>query len=160
MENSPEIKNVLANFLGFAMSKSKELDSAIVPGSAVSKNGNNIDYLISKAATEVEQKFGHQPQYTPTARAEPFDIASTLIPMPSDMPMAQMPVIHAPVVQAPVPADDGQLEFNFIEPNNQTKLILDEIKLLNSRVNTIIRLLEDKQVPAKKPSNRKTAKNQ
>ena len=155
MENSPEIKNVLANFLGFAMSKSKELDSAIVPGSAVSKNGNNIDYLISKAATEVEQKFGHQPQHTPTARAEPFDIASTLIPMPSDMPMAQMPVI-----QAPVPADDGQLEFNFIEPNNQTKLILDEIKLLNSRVNTIIRLLEDKQVPAKRPSNRKTAKNQ
>lgn len=160
MENSPEIKNVLANFLGFAMSKSKELDSAIMPGSAVSKNGSNIDHLITKAATEVEQRFGHQSQYTPTARAEPFDIASTLIPMPSDMPMAQMPVIHAPVVQAPVPADDGQLEFNFIEPNNQTKLILDEIKLLNSRVNSIIRMLEDKKAPAKKTSSKKTLKNQ
>lgn len=158
MENSPEIKNVLANFLGFAMSKSKELDSAIVPGSAVSKNGTNIDYLISKAATEVEQKFGNQPQYTPPAKNEPFDIASALIPIPSDMPMAQGPVSQVSVAQASTPVNDGQLEFNFIEPNSQTKLILDEIKLLNSRVNNIIRLLEDKQAPEKKPSIRRSTK--
>jgi hypothetical protein len=160
MENSPEIKNVLANFLGFAMSKSKELDSAIVPGSAVSKNGNNIDYLISKAATEVEQKFGHQARYEQPARVETFDIASTLIPMPSDTPAVQMPVAQAPITRAPEPIDDGQLEFNFVEPSTQTKLILDEIKLLNNRVNSIIRMLEDKKAPAKKTSSKKTLKNQ
>ena len=155
MENSPEIKNVLANFLGFAMSKSKELDSAILPGSAVSKNGRDIDYLISKAATEVEQKFSHQPQYAPPANVEPFDIASTLIPMPSDMQALQ-----APVVQYTPPVDDNQLEFSFVEPNSQTKLILDEIKLLNSKVYNIIRLLEKEKKPVKKSVNKKTTSNQ
>lgn len=159
MENKPEIKNALANFLGFAMSKSKELDSAIVPGSAVSKNSHNIDYLISKAATEVEQKFSAPSQYRPPERVESFDIASTLIPMPTDMPIVQTPVAQSPAV-APAPVDDGQLEFNFIEPNNQTKLILDEIKLLNSRVSNIIRLLEKEKMPEKKPNNKKTTKNQ
>jgi hypothetical protein len=160
MENSSEIKNALANFLGFAKSKSKELDGAIIPGSAVSKNGHNIDYLISKAATEVEQKFGHQSHYEQPARVETFDIASTLIPMPSDMPIAQIPVVQAPIARAPEPIDDGQLEFNFVEPNTQTKLILDEIKLLNNRVNSIIRMLEDKKAPDKKTPSKKTLKNQ
>lgn len=155
MENTPEIKNALANFLGFAMSKSKELDSHIVPGSAVSKNTINTDYVISKAATEIEQKFGRPNNIQPVAPEAPMDIASMLIPIPDlDVkPASELQASSAPPasVQPTHQADtDMQLEFNFVEPNAQTKLILDEIKLLNSRVSNIIRLLEDK-----KPANKK-----
>lgn len=139
MSESAEIKNALANFLGFAMSKSKELDSAIMPGSAVSKNNTNIDYLITKVANDVEAKFGPGQQYQPPPPVN--DIAAQLIPMPADMIPSPAPV--APPVQEQRHEAD-QLEFNFTEPNNQTQIILGEIKQLNSKLNKIINLLEGK----------------
>lgn len=139
MSESAEIKNALANFLGFAMSKSKELDSAIMPGSAVSKNNTNIDYLITKVANDVESKFGPGQQYQPPPPVN--DIAAQLIPMPADMIPSPAPV--APPVQEQRHEAD-QLEFNFTEPNNQTQIILGEIKQLNSKLNKIINLLEGK----------------
>lgn len=139
MSESAEIKNALANFLGFAMSKSKELDSAIMPGSAVSKNNTNIDYLITKVANDVEAKFGPGQQYQPPPPVN--DIAAQLIPMPVDMIPSPAPV--APPVQERRHEAD-QLEFNFTEPNNQTQIILGEIKQLNSKLNKIINLLEGK----------------
>lgn len=139
MNESAEIKNTLANFLGFAMSKSKEIDSAIVPGSAVSKNNTNIDYLITKVANDVESKFGPGQQYQPPPPVN--DIAAQLIPMPADM--IPPPATVAPPVQEQRYEAD-QLEFNFTEPNNQTQIILGEIKVLNSKLNKIINLLEGK----------------
>lgn len=139
MNESAEIKNTLANFLGFAMSKSKEIDSAIVPGSAVSKNNTNIDYLITKVANDVESKFGPGQQYQPPPPVN--DIAAQLIPMPADM--IPPPATVAPPVQEQRYEAD-QLEFNFTEPNNQTQIILGEIKVLNSKLNKIINLLEVK----------------
>lgn len=140
MDESAEIKHTLANFLGFAMSKSKEIDSAIVPGSAVSKNNNNIDFLITKAASDVEAKFGSN-QHQPLPPAPIHDIAAQLIPMPVDM-VPQAAPIAQPVIEQRYEAD--QLEFNFTEPNNQTQIILGEIKALNSKLNKIINLLEGK----------------
>lgn len=143
MNESAEIKNTLANFLGFAMSKSKEIDSAIVPGSAVSKNNTNIDYLITKVANDVEAKFGPGQQYQPPPPVN--DIAARLIPMPVDMgppPDLGLSPIAPPVQEQRYEAD--QLEFNFTEPNNQTQIILGEIKQLNSKLNKIINLLEGK----------------
>jgi hypothetical protein len=140
MEQTAEIKNALANFLGFAMSKSKELDSAIIPGSNVSKNNTNIDYLITKAATEVEQKFGNNYQ-SPPSQLEVTDIASQIIPMPSVDPVISPTVV--PPAQDLV--DNLQLEFNFTEPNQQTQMILSEIKNLNVKINTVIKMLEKKK---------------
>lgn len=161
MENSPEIKNVLANFLGFAMSKSKELEGAILPGSAVSKAGSNIDHVITKAATEVEQKFGaNRPNFEAPRIEATFDVASALIPMPDGYLSTVSEAQKTPVVQYTPPVDDNQLEFSFVEPNSQTKLILDEIKLLNSKVYNIIRLLEREKNPVKRSGNKKTTSNQ
>lgn len=144
MENPAEIKKTLANFLGFAMSKSKELESAIVPGSAVSKNNTNIDYLITKAANEVEQKFSpHRPYASVEQNAMPttsVDIAAALIPMPP-----REEIISASDRPSNVSiADDCQLEFNFVEPSAQTKLIIDEIKRIDNKLNKILSAIETK----------------
>jgi len=150
MENNPELKNTLANFLGFAMSKSKELESAVLPGSAVSKTGPNIDHLITRAATEVEQKFGANRHNFEAPRIEAsFDVASALIPMPDGPLLTVSEVLKPPVAQYSPSVDDNQLEFNFVEPTSQTKLIIDEIKLLNSKLNKLISLVEDKKPLAK-----------
>lgn len=153
MDDSNEIKKTLANFLGFTLSKSREIEQAIVPGSAVSKSGNNIDYIAAKAAAEIDK----------TVRVESnsfqvpspaVDIAQQLIPDLSYSDIHTVPVsenVNANILtSAKEPSEakslnvDEQLEFNFTEPNNQTKLILSEINFLNQKLNKILDLLQNK----------------
>jgi hypothetical protein len=87
-------------------------------------------------------------------------VASALIPMPDGHLSTVSEALKTPVVQYSPPVDDNQLEFSFVEPNSQTKLILDEIKLLNSKVFNIMRLLEKEKTPVKKSPNKKMTNNQ
>ena len=170
MDNIQNEKAAIANFLGSIMSKSKELESGTVM--PVSKQNNHG--LIDRVASEIDAKLTPQPQAP--APVLGVDVAAQLIPYNVDPaslgiePPSEPPIAGTVTqgVQQPVTTreDPDQLEFDFSEPNGQTKIILGEIKLLNTKLNKLLSIVEGLQssdrtnssTSTKRPTTKKVTK--
>jgi hypothetical protein len=129
------------------MSKSKELDNSVTNGAGI--RSKNIDAVITKAAHEVESRFVNSDfhQVLPIA-PQPEAVITTNSP-PEELYLLAPPDPHPSDLESrSVGSDQLELDLDFTNPSPQTKLILNELKYIESKLNSKLNaILEYVQKP-------------